>query len=275
MNRYMRETKDLARKMVSEGKMIRQVANELGFPYFTVCKWVRGHCVRRGYPLEIRAEAKQLIESGMTKGEVAYRLKVPLGTIQAWGIPSPNPPKVYTEETRQIAEELVLSGLSLSETAKQLGASIKTVRGWVGSVKVTAHPRSLLLKARQLAGRGLGKAYLSRRYGLSSQTVARWANDVVNKKSRVLGRYFMVLTELTNKGYFITDRKDASPIRFLCRYVKLKSLLVGKFAVCYLNGKKNRAINSLMQKKELQPLIQKMAIPLLYMEYSFLFWVPY
>ena len=257
MNKYMWETKDLARKMVSEGKMIRAVARELGFPYFTVCKWVRGYCVRRGFPLETRAEAKRLIESGLTKGEVAYRLKVPLGTIQAWGIPSPNPPKVYTEETRQRAEQLVLSGMSLSETARQLGASLKTVRGWVGSVKVTTHPKSLLLKARQLAGRGLDKAYLSRRYGLSSQTVSRWTNDIVNKKSRVLGRYFMVLTELVNNGYYITSRKDASPVRFLCRYVKLKSLLVGKFAVCYLEGKKNRAFTALLQKQELQPITER------------------
>ncbi len=257
MNRYMQETKDLARKMTSEGKMIRAVANELGIPYFTVCKWVRGYCVKRNYTQEIKSEAKGLVESGLTKGEVAYRLKVPLSTIQSWGIPSPNPPKKYNKETRQIAEELVLSGLSLSETAKQLGASIKTIRGWVGNVKATAHPRSLLLKARRLAGRGLDKAYLSRRYGLSSQTVSRWTNDIVNKKSRVLGRYFMVLTELVNKGYFIADRKDASPIGFLCRYVKLKSILVGKFAVCYLDGKKNRAINSLIQKKELQPLTER------------------
>ncbi|MCL4400440.1 hypothetical protein M1316_00470 [Candidatus Parvarchaeota archaeon] len=247
----------MAKKMVSEGKTIRQVANELGFPYFTVCKWVRGYCVKRGYSQEIKAEAKKLVEAGLTKGEVAYKLKVSLGTIQAWGIPSPNPPKVYTEETRRRAEELVLSGLSLSETAKQIGASLKTVRGWVGSVKITTHPRSLLIKARQLAGRGLDKAYLSRRYGLSSQTVARWTNDVVNKKSRVLGRYFMVLTELVNKGYFITNRKDASPAKFLCRYVNLKSILVGRFAICYFKGSEKSAFNALIKRAEMQSLTKR------------------
>ena len=86
MNKYTRETKDLARKMVSEGKMIRAVASELGFPYFTVCKWVRGYCVRRSFPLETRAEAKHLIESGLTKGEVAYRLKVPFRHDSSLGV---------------------------------------------------------------------------------------------------------------------------------------------------------------------------------------------
>lgn len=258
MNRkYPAELKETAIKLAESGKTKREIAELLGISYYTIHKMVYGHCVSRRHPQEQREKARALIEKGISKSRVAYELGIPLGTMAHWNIPSPNPPKSYGKETRDKAARMVLSGMSISETSKELGISHKTIRGWVGSVKAVTHPRSLLLKARQLAGRGLDKAYLSRRYGLSSQTVARWTNDIVNKKSRVLGRYFMVLTELTNKGYFIADRKDASPIRFLCRYVKLKSLLVGKFAVCYLDGKKNRAINSLIQKKELQPLTER------------------
>ncbi len=257
MNRYHKETKALARKMVSEGKTIMQVSKEFGAPYFTVAKWVRRYCVKRGYSQEIKDEARKLIESGITKGEVAYRLKVSLGTIEQWGIPSPNPPKRYTEDIKDKAEQMVLSGMSMSETAKELGISIKTIRGWVGTVKIMSHPRSLVIKARQLAGRGLDKAYLSRRYGLSSQTVSRWTNDIVNKKSRVLGRYFMVLTELVNKGYSITSRKDASPIQFLRRYINLKSILIGRFAICYLKGSEKTAFDELIKKEEMQPLTER------------------
>ena len=257
MNRYQQETKDLARKMVSEGKMIRAVASELGFPYFTVCKWVRGYCVRRGFPLEIKNEAKRLVELGLTKGEVAYKLKVPLGTIQAWGIPSPNPPKVYTEETRQRAEQLVLSGLSLSETAKQLGASIKTVRGWVGSVKANTYPKSVVVKARKLAGRGFDKTYLSRRYKISYQTIERWSNDIINRKSRVAGRYFIMLVKLIDKGYFITSRRDSIPTTFLRRYIDINIVSIGRFTVCYLKEKKKKALEGLLKTKEMQSLAER------------------
>ncbi len=257
MRKYPQETKDLAIKLAESGKTKREIATSLGVSYFTVHKLVYGHCIPHNHPQEIKDKARELIEKGVSKSRVAYELDIPLGTLAHWNMPSPNPPKTYTEEVREKARQLVLSGLSISETAKQMGISIKAIRGWVGSVKVTSHPKSLVLKARQLAGRGLDKTYVAKRYRLSYQTVSRWTNDIINRKSRVVGRYFMVLVEVLNKGYFITRRNDLVPIRFLSRYTNLKLKLIGRFAVCYFKGSEKRAFNALVTKEGMQPLTER------------------
>ncbi len=258
MNRkYPIELKEKAIKLAESSKTKREISNILNISYYTIHKMVYGHCVSKKHPQEQKEKAGALIKKGVSKGRVAYELGIPMGTMAHWNIPSPNPPKSYGKEIKDKAAQMVLSGMSISETAKRLGISIKTVRGWVGTVNVTSHPKSLVLKARQLAGRGLDKTYLAKRYKLSYQTVSRWSNDIVNKKSRVLGRYFMILAELTNKGYFITNRKDALPIRFLGRYVNLKSILVGRFAICYLKGSAKKAFDELITKKEMQPLTER------------------
>ena len=255
MNRkYPIELKKQAIKLAESGKTKREIADILSISYYTIHKMVYGHCVSRQHSQEQREKARVLIDKGISKSRVAYELGIPLGTMAHWNIPSPNPPKSYGKEVRERAERMVLSGLSISETAKELGISIKTIRGWVGTVKITSHPKSLVLKARQLAGRGLDKTYLAKRYKLSYQTVSRWSNDIVNKKSRVAGRYFMVMIEVINKGYFITRRNDLIPLRFLSRYANLRLKLIGRFAVCYLKGSENKAFDALIKEGKIGSL---------------------
>ena len=209
------------------------------------------------YPDEIKEKARQLIASGLSRSKTAVFLGVPYGTLYKWKIPSPNKSVVYSDEIKQRARELSKSGLSRPKISEKLGINIKTISGWIlPTESKKPYPQALREKAKRMARSGVEKSEIAGSLRVNYETIARWTHDITNRHSFVNGRYFLVLAKLANDGYFISNRNDALVFKVLRRHVQVNMLLIGKLRIHYLPGSGRKAFESLIKRKEVQPLTE-------------------
>ncbi len=247
MHMYPLETRDKARKMAEEGKSIPQISEELDVLYNTVRVWVRGHCKLNRRSQETVDKALELIRQGHTKMETARILGVPVNTLYKWNLP---PARKYTEETKQKAREMVLRGVSKVLTAFRLGVSPRAVCNWTADIprNMIPYPLSLKKKARNLVRRGMTKTEVAEKLGLGYSTAIRWTTDIKQDKSAVSGRYFLILCRLVKDGYVIADRKEVAVYKTIMKWAPLKSIIIGRTAVYYVDNNKKGDAEAALKK---------------------------
>ena len=207
----------------------------------------------RYWPSEIKDKARELAKSGMVRPEIAKALGVPVATLCKWVRGLGVQPIHYSLEDRLEAERLYESGLSRQQVANKMGINIKTVSAWLKPSDCRRpYPLELKRKTRMLAKNGIPKGEISLRLNVSYATVCRWTGDVTNRHSHVNGRYFLALAEIAKRGYMVSSRKDVFVFKFLKKYVPVKSLLIGRSAVYYLEGSEMKVFNDITKRSDLK-----------------------
>ena len=202
---------------------------------------------------DIKEKARDLAKSGMVRSEIAKALGVPVATLCKWVRGLGVQPIHYSLEDRLEAERLYESGLSRPQVANKMGINIKTVSAWLKpSDYRKPYPLELKRKTRMLAKKGIFKGEISLRLNVGYATVCRWTGDLTNRHSHVNGRYFLALAEIAKKGYMVSSRKDVFVFKFLKKYVPVKSLLIGRSEVYYLEGSEMKVFNDLVKRSDLK-----------------------
>ena len=202
---------------------------------------------------DIREKARGLAKSGMTRGEISRTLGVPAETLCKWVRGLGVQPIHYGLEDRLEAERLYESGLSRPQIANKMGINIKTISTWLKpSDHKRPYPVEVKRKAKALAKRGMQKGEIALRLGVNYTSVCRWTGDLTNRHSHVNGRYFLALAEIAKKGYMVSSRKDVFVFKFLKKYVPVKSILIGKSAVYYLEGSEMKVFNDIVKRSDLK-----------------------
>jgi hypothetical protein len=210
------------------------------------------------WPEEIRQKARELAVKGLSRSQISVQMGVPAATLSKWVVYLDRQPITYPEEVRKKAIDLSEKGMSRIYISKKLGINIKTISGWVNpSLWFAPYPLELKRKARMMVKRGIEKGEVAERLKVHYGSVSRWTRDLTNRHSHVNGRYFLVLAELVREGFFISNRNDYLVLKFLKKYVPIKSKLVGRLVICYLPGRGASAFKGLINRKEIQPLTER------------------
>lgn len=198
-----------------------------------------------------------MYKQGYKKAKIVEILGVGRTTVRRWTKTSSHTYlKPHSSEEKQKAIDLVSSGISRKEVSDKLGISYFTIVYWCRGIntwsKHPSYPTILKRKTRMLAKRGIPKGEISLRLNVSYTTVCRWTGDVTNRHSHVNGRYFLALAEIAKKGYMISSRKDVFVFKFLKKYVPVKSLLIGRSAVYYMEGSEMKVFNDIVKRSDLK-----------------------
>jgi transposase len=199
----------------------------------------------------------EMYKQGYKKAKIVEILGVGRTTVRRWTKTSSHTYlKPHSSEEKQKAIDLVSSGISRKEVSDKLGISYFTIVYWCRGIntwsKHPSYPTILKRKTRMLAKRGIPKGEISLRLNVSYTTVCRWTGDVTNRHSHVNGRYFLALAEIAKKGYMISSRKDVFVFKFLKKYVPVKSLLIGRSAVYYMEGSEMKVFNDIVKRSDLK-----------------------
>ncbi len=242
MHMYPLEIRNKAVQMARDGKSIPQISEELGVLYNTIRVWVRGQCKTNRRSQETVDNAIELAKWGHSKVEIARILSVPVNTLYKWNLPQPTQ---YLDELKQKAREMVLSGVSKIQTAYKLGVSSKSICNWTADIprNKIAYPQKLKHKIRYLVRKGMSKVEVSEAFGVGCTTVTRWTTDLHNNDSKISGRYFLILKELIEKGHIAAKRKEVPIYKALMKCAPIKSIIIGKTAIYYLDNNKRKTSN--------------------------------
>ena len=205
------------------------------------------------WPSEIKDKARELAKSGMARPEIAKALGVPVATLCKWVRGLGVQPIHYSLEDRLEAERLYESGISRPQIANKMGINIKTISVWLNpSDDKKPYPLEVRKKAKMLAKRGMAKGEIAMKLKVNYTTICRWTGDLTNRHSHVNGRYFLALAEIAKKGYMVSSRKDVFIFKFLKKYVPVKSLLIGRSAIYYLEGSEMKVFNDIAKRSDLK-----------------------
>ena len=248
--KYPKETIEKAKQMAKDGKSIPEISEELGVLYNTIRVWVRGYCKTNKHLQETIDKAVSLARQGYSKIDIAKTLDVPAGTIYKWNLPQPTE---YREELKQKAREMVLKGISKIYTAYKLGVSSKSVYNWTVDIPryKIPYPKKLKNKIRYLVRNGMSKGEVAEAMGVGYTTVTRWTTDLHNNDSKISGRYFLILKELIEKGYIITEIKDIAVYKTIMKWIpNIKVIKIKNKFIYYLYGDKKQFFDFLNQRGE-------------------------
>lgn len=251
---YSEDLKETAKKLTEQGLSRFRVSRQLGIPVSTISKWVIGiNSDKYLHPQEVKDKARELAKNGMSRSEISKTLNVPEATLCKWVKGLGLQPIRYGLEDRQEAERLYENGLSRPQIASKMGINIKTISAWLKpSDHKKPYPLELRKKAKLMAKRGVAKGEIAMRLKVNYVTICRWTGDLTNRYSHVNGRYFLALAEIAKKGYMVSSRKDVFVFKFLKRYVPVKSILIGRSAVYYLEGSEMKVFNNIVKRSDLK-----------------------
>ncbi len=205
------------------------------------------------WPEEIKRKARDLAAQGMSRSQISIQLNVPAATLSKWVVHLGRQPIRYSEEIRKKAMEMRNAGLSRPQISRAMGINIKTISGWLDSNPLfKPYPLELKRKARIMAKHGIEKGDIALRLKVNYSTICRWTGDLTNRYSHVNGRYFLALAEIARKGYMVSSRNDAFVFKFLKRYVPVKSILIGKSAIYFLEGSEMKVFNDIIKRSDLK-----------------------
>ena len=144
------------------------------------------------------------------------------------------------EGLKEKVREMVLSGVSKVQASFRTGVSLRTVSNWTADIprNRTAYPQKLRHKMRYLVKKGMPKSEIAKTFGIGYTTVTRWTTDLHGNDSKISGRYFLILRELIEKGYIIAKRREVPIYKALQKQMPIKSAVIGKTAIYYLNDEK-------------------------------------
>ena len=131
-NKHAQETIDKAVHLAKEGYSKIEISRALKVPAGTIYKWNLPQPTE--YKEELKQKAREMVLSGTSKIQTAYKLGVSPKSVCNWTADIPRNKIAYPQKLKHKIRYLVRKGMSKVEVAEALGVGYTTVVRWTTDI---------------------------------------------------------------------------------------------------------------------------------------------